>query len=78
VPCLKPNVAAVYRDILNEFPSLTRSFITPKDIQHGISHVIVTQGQPVAARARRLVPEKLKATKLEFEFMLQQGLYFPW
>jgi len=54
-----------------------RSSIAPKDIQHGISHAIVTQGQSVIARTRRLAPEKLKATKLEFEFMLQQGLCRP-
>jgi len=35
---------------------------------------IVTQEQPITARARRLASEKLKAIKLEYEFMLQQGL----
>jgi len=74
VPCLKLNVAAIYRDVLNEFPSLTRSSIALKDIQYGISHAIVTQEQPVTTRAHRLASEKLKATKLEFEFMLQQRL----
>jgi len=63
--------------LLSDFPSLTRSSIAPKDIQHEISHAIVIQGQPVTAKARRLVPEKFKATKLEFEFMLQQGLCRP-
>jgi len=42
-----------------------------------ISHAVVTQRQPVIARAHCLAPENLKATKLEFEFMLQQGLYRP-
>jgi len=51
--------------------------IAPKYILHGISHIIVTQRQPVTARVRRLESEKLKATKLEFEFMLQQGLCHP-
>jgi len=72
--CLNSNIAALYRDLLSDFPFLTRSSIAPKDIQHGISHVIITQGQPVTAKARRLVPKKLKAIKLEFELMLQQGL----
>ena len=75
VPCLKSNTK--YSDLLSEFPELTRSSIAPKNAQHGVSHAIVTQGQLVAARARRLAPEKLKATKLEFEFMLQQGLCRP-
>jgi len=68
--CLNSNVAAPYR----YFPSLTQSSIAPKDIQHGISHAIITQSQSVIAKARRLAPEKLKATNLEFEFMLQQAM----
>jgi len=67
---LNSNVAALYRDLLNDFPSLTRTSIAPKSTQHGISHAIITQGQPVTAKACRITPEKLKATKLEFEFML--------
>jgi len=68
--CLNSNIAALYRDLLNDFPSLTRSFITPKWMQHGILHAIIIQGQPVT-KIRRLAPKKLKATKFEFEFMLQ-------
>jgi len=41
--CLNSNVAASYRDILSDFQSLTQSSITPKDIQHGISHTKVDQ-----------------------------------
>jgi len=75
--CLDSNVAAQYCDLLSDFPSLTRNSIAPKGIQHGISHTIITQGQPVTAKTRRLAPETLKATKLEFEFMLHQGLCRP-
>lgn len=42
-----------------------------------MTHAIETKGQSAVARARRLVPDKLKATKTEFEFMLQQGLCRP-
>lgn len=73
VPHLK--IDTLYSDLLNEYPEITRSSITPLRWKHNIEHAIITKGQPVTAKARRLAPEKLKATKLEFEFMLEQGLY---
>lgn len=75
VPQLKMNTP--YSDLLKEFPEITRSSITSQQQKHGVEHAIVTKGQPVTARAHRLAPEKLKATKLEFEYMLQQGLCRP-
>lgn len=75
VPCFRSNMA--YSNLLNEFPELIRSSIAPKNVKYGVAHAIVTKGQSVAAKARRLAPEKLKVTKLEFEFMLQQGLCRP-
>jgi len=75
VPCFKANSA--YEELLNEFPELTRTSIAPKISKHGVAHAILTKGQPITTKARRLSPEKLKATKLEFEFMLQQGLCRP-
>jgi len=43
VPRLRFNIAAIYCNILNEFPSLIRSSIALKNAQYGVSHVIVTQ-----------------------------------
>lgn len=48
-----------------------------KERKHETTHSITTKGPPVAARTRRLAPETLKMAKLEFEFMMQQGLCRP-
>jgi len=39
-----------------------------------MEYCILLLGQPITAMAHRFAPETPKATKLEFEFMLQQGL----
>ena len=44
---------------------------------HHKRHHIETKGPPAAARARRLPPDRLKAARQEFNFMLQQGLCRP-
>ena len=45
--------------ILNDFPSLTR-VTQDMNVKHNVTHHIVTTGQPVHARPRRLAPEKMK------------------
>ena len=60
--------------MLNEFPEITRASITHKQAAHGVEHVIETTGPPVSNKVRQLCPEKLKAAKQEFEYMMQQGL----
>ena len=61
-----------YEAVLEEFPELLiPSFATNK---HGVEHHIVTNGQPVYARPRRLDPEKLAAAKAEFEEMERLGI----
>ena len=75
LPQFKTNTE--YDDLLKEFPEITRASLGNKSHKHSVTHAIETKGQPVVARARRLAPDKLKATKAEFEFMLQQGLCRP-
>lgn len=75
VPHLKMDTP--YSDLLKEYSKIRRSSITLQHQKHGVEHAIVTKGQSVTAKARRLAPEKLKATKLEFKYMLQQGLCRP-
>lgn len=38
------------------------------------THHIVTKGPPIAERPRQLTPEKLRAAKTEFEYMVAQGI----
>ena len=42
-----------------------------------VSHVILTTGQPCAAKVRRLSPEKLDIAKKEFDILLSQGICRP-
>lgn len=63
--------------VLKDFPSLTLFNESPKQVAHNIKHHIVTKGTPVRERARILPPDKFKAAKAEFEFMLKQGICRP-
>ncbi|KAL1518322.1 hypothetical protein ABEB36_001961 [Hypothenemus hampei] len=73
-----PNISTVgnnrnYQDLLKEYLDITRPNLK-KGAIHDIQHHIITKGRPIAERARRLNPEKLKIAKAEFEFMLQNGI----
>lgn len=65
-----------YHELLSKFPELTNptSF---KKAKHTVEHVIETKGPPVAAKPRRLPPDKLDIAKKEFQFMMEQGLCRP-
>lgn len=67
----------IYKDLLDQFSEITRETILPIRPAYSVEHVIETSGPPIAARARRLPPDKLKAAKEEFDFMIQQGLCRP-
>ncbi|GFU11222.1 hypothetical protein TNCV_3290331 [Trichonephila clavipes] len=58
-------------DFLNN-PSLIS-----KSTSHGTVHHIITTGPPVTARPRRLHPKLYDAVKVEFEFLLAQGIIRP-
>ncbi|GFT16560.1 retrovirus-related Pol polyprotein from transposon opus [Trichonephila clavipes] len=46
----------------------------PAYASHGTVHHIITTGPPVTARPRRLHPKLYDAVKVEFEFLLAQGI----
>lgn len=46
-------------------------------MQQNVVHQIITNGQPVFSRARRLETEKLNAAKKECELMMQAGICQP-
>ncbi|GFV68380.1 retrovirus-related Pol polyprotein from transposon opus [Trichonephila clavipes] len=58
-------------DFLNN-PSLIS-----KSASHGTVRHIITTGPPVTARPRRLHPKLYDAVKVEFEFLLAQGIIRP-
>src|SRR5436190_680699 len=67
-----------FHRILTEFPNITQPVGVRKEIKHSTEHFIATtQGQPEACRPRRLAPDKLRAAKIEFDLMLQEGIIRP-
>nr|CDS31407.1 gag pol polyprotein [Hymenolepis microstoma] len=66
-----------FSNILSEFPSIFRLQTTSLELKHEVRHHIVTKGQPVFARARRLHPDKLRAAKQEFQHMASLGIVQP-
>lgn len=65
-----------FHQLLREYPEIimhNENFSS----EHGIYHHIVTHGPPVSCRSRRLDPEKLKAAKEEFQYMLNKGIIQP-
>ncbi|GFV10853.1 transposon Tf2-9 polyprotein [Trichonephila clavipes] len=57
--------------------SLCNPFLISKSASHGTVHHIITTGPPVTARTRRLHPKLYDAVKVEFEFLLAQGIIRP-
>ena len=71
---MPPSPGDPFTRLLDDFPSLTNPCIGDTPIRHGVSHHIVTEGQPVFARPRRTSPEKLVAAKAEFNKLVDMGI----
>ncbi|XP_053968641.1 uncharacterized protein LOC128870067 [Anastrepha ludens] len=71
---------SIFSDLLQQFKDLTLppTFNKGNNLkQSSVKHQIVTSGQPVFSRARRLNPEKLAIAKKEFELMIKAGICQP-
>lgn len=66
-----------FHRLLFDFPSLTEVVSTQRRVRHDVKHSIVTRGPPVFSRPRRLPPDKLKAAKQEFEYLVDTGICRP-
>ncbi|GFW65381.1 transposon Tf2-8 polyprotein [Trichonephila clavipes] len=66
-----------FKNILSECPDLSNPSLISKSVSHGTVHHIITTGPPVTARPRRLHPKLYDAVKVEFEFLLAQGIIRP-
>ncbi|GFU84159.1 retrotransposable element Tf2 155 kDa protein type 1 [Trichonephila clavipes] len=67
-----------FKNILSEYPDLSNPSLISKSESHGTVHHIITTGPPVTARPRRLHPKLYEAVKVEFEFLLAQGIIRPY
>ncbi|GFX42035.1 gag-pol polyprotein [Trichonephila clavipes] len=74
-PIIDANIS--FKNILSEYPDLSNSSLISKSASHGTVHHIITTGPPVTARPRRLHSKLYDAVKVEFEFLLAQGIIRP-
>lgn len=63
--------------ILSEFPEVTGLEQAIPINNSGVYHHIITSGQPISERPRRLSPDKLKAAKAEFKRLVELGICKP-
>lgn len=66
-----------YFELLNQFPKVTRPTAVLQEPRHTVRHFIETKGPPVAAKARRLPPDRYNAVKKEFMRMVAEGICRP-
>ncbi len=69
--------SALLTGLLGEFPELTQTPQYTTKPLHNVTHHIPTTGPPVATRARRLCPEKLRIAKNEFQHLLDLKMIRP-
>lgn len=77
-----PNVSIIdpqhkYAHIMEKFPYVFGLIQPAPLIERGVFHHIETTGPPLAQRARRLSPEKLKAVQAEFQHLCKLGICRP-
>ena len=70
-------VPEAYHDLLAPHASLIKPVTMLPQITTAVQRHIVTQGQPVHCRPRRLAPDKLKVARAEFQHMLELGIIRP-
>ncbi|GFX67825.1 retrovirus-related Pol polyprotein from transposon 297 [Trichonephila clavipes] len=64
-------------NLLIDLKKKSNPSLISKSASHGTVHHIITTGPPVTARPRRLQPKLYDAVKVEFEFLLAQGIIRP-
>lgn len=69
-----------FADLLQRYTDITdfnRSGTPPPQPTTRTTHHIETKGPPVASKPRRLTPDKYKAAKEEFEYLMKLGICQP-
>lgn len=69
-----------YADLLQQYTDITdfnKNGIPPIHPTTLTTHHIETKGPPVASKPRRLTPEKFKAARAEFEYLMKLGICQP-
>lgn len=79
-PCSIKAVAGTskYHRLLSQYPDIVRPTGRQREVKHNITHQInTTPGQPIFSRPRRLLADRLKIVKTEFDLLLQKGVIRP-
>ncbi|GFV78756.1 transposon Ty3-G Gag-Pol polyprotein [Trichonephila clavipes] len=66
-----------FSKLLNDFPNIVKPPCANQTVKHNVVHYIDTFGPPVCAKPRRMAPDRLKITKMEFQHMLDLGHMRP-
>lgn len=66
-----------FAEILKEYQDITVLNMRHQPTQARTLHHIITTGQPVFCRPRRLPMDKLNEAKAEFQFLMEQGICQP-
>ncbi|ROT61808.1 hypothetical protein C7M84_020383 [Penaeus vannamei] len=66
-----------FKNILREFPALTKPINQATQPRHEVRHHIVTHGPPAHSRCRPLAPDRCRSAKAEFDHMMQLGIIRP-
>ncbi|KAA3682482.1 uncharacterized protein DEA37_0005910 [Paragonimus westermani] len=74
---LSPLNNSVYANLLRKFPEMTEPNYHRSFMKHTITHCVITNGNPVFARPRRLPPGRYAKAKDQFQHMLQLGIIRP-
>jgi Reverse transcriptase (RNA-dependent DNA polymerase)/RNase H-like domain found in reverse transcriptase len=68
------SVTPNYVQLLAEFPAVVNPSKLLPEVKHQVEHHIITDGQPVTSKYRRLDPERLATAKSEFDALEKQGV----
>jgi hypothetical protein len=82
VHCEQVNIKCIrddnrYRDILVQYPDITKPASFKEPAKHSVKHYIETSGPPVYARARPLPRDRYELAKQEFREMQSLGICRP-
>ncbi|ROT72546.1 Gag-Pol polyprotein [Penaeus vannamei] len=66
-----------FKNILWEFPALTKPINRATQPRHEVRYHIVTHGPPAHSRCRPLAPDRCRSAKAEFDYMMQLGIIRP-
>lgn len=70
-------ISSSYADLMREFRSITTPATSGTSSKSTVIHRIITKGQPIFSRPRRLEPKKLEAARKEFESLIEAGICRP-